>query len=403
MNKKSHTERLAKHETRRDQYKQHVVQEVQKQQTTSRKPKNFTRTQKVPKEIELLKKRKEELIAHDREEVEEEDEDKLLALVEQRRKEEQDLQGDDLIQIEHGLFLGSLKQAKNQHVLERFEITHVLTCLKGVTRKDILKEKEGEEHILHKIIEVEDLDTEDFATHFDECVDFIRDALLQHSNNILVHDSDRAMMSCSSTAILAYFIREKKLGVEEGLQILKDLAPDVEPNEGFKRQLNRYYVKQRRLQREESERQDTEKPKQLSASELREQRKQELAKQREDTTKSALSNDQETFAYCKRCRFPLFSTADLVSHTDETEMSGVKGFSFKKVKKDAANSAISTNKCSSLFIKRCEWMGEMLDTEGKLVCPKCAARVGSYSWVGSQCSCGMWVNPSFAVLKTRVD
>ena len=35
-----------------------------------------------------------------------------------------------------------------------------------------------------------------------------------------------------------------------------------------------------------------------------------------------------------------------------------------------------------------EWMGDLADVEGKLVCPRCAYRVGSYHWSGAQCSCG---------------
>ena len=62
------------------------------------------------------------------------------------------------------------------------------------------------------------------------------------------------------------------------------------------------------------------------------------------------------------------------------------------------------------------------EVEGKLVCPKCNGRVGSYNWSGNQCSCknvcrhlmmeyrcinlhagGTWVTPAIQVLKTRVD
>jgi dual specificity phosphatase 12 len=400
MNKKWNTERIAKHEPRREQTVREPQEATPKAKPVNRKPKTFTRSQKTPKEIELLKQRKGELISQE-EDSEEEDEDQLLSqLADQRRKEEEEMEGDDLIKIENGLYIGHAKQARNPKLLDRFEITHVLTILKDVTRKDVLREKEGEEHILHKIIEIEDYDNEDFASRFDECADFINDALQQQSNNILIHDDDRLMASRSSTAILAYYIREKRLTVEEGLQILLDRAPNVEPNEGFKRQLNRYYVKQRRIQREESEKQQQERPQQLTSQELKQQRIQEINQQKEQTEEPA--SDQDKQAYCKRCRHVLFSTQDLVSHSADTEGAGMKGFSFKKLKKDSTNKSNGVT-CNSLFINRMDWMGELLDQEGKLICPECAGRVGSYSWIGSQCSCGMWMNPSFAVLKTRVD
>jgi hypothetical protein len=45
--------------------------------------------------------------------------------------------------------------------------------------------------------------------------------------------------------------------------------------------------------------------------------------------------------------------------------------------------------CTSLFMEdRLEWMGDLADVEGKLLCPRCSYRVGSYHWSGAQCSCG---------------
>lgn len=37
------------------------------------------------------------------------------------------------------------------------------------------------------------------------------------------------------------------------------------------------------------------------------------------------------------------------------------------------------------------------EVEGKLSCPKCATRLGTYCWAGAQCSCGAWVTPAFQV------
>jgi dual specificity phosphatase 12 len=41
--------------------------------------------------------------------------------------------------------------------------------------------------------------------------------------------------------------------------------------------------------------------------------------------------------------------------------------------------------------------------DGKLACPKCTVRLGSYTWSGMQCSCGAWVAPAFQVVKSKVD
>lgn len=41
--------------------------------------------------------------------------------------------------------------------------------------------------------------------------------------------------------------------------------------------------------------------------------------------------------------------------------------------------------------------------EGKLECPKCKGKVGSYAWQGMKCSCGEWVVPGISLARARVD
>ena len=41
--------------------------------------------------------------------------------------------------------------------------------------------------------------------------------------------------------------------------------------------------------------------------------------------------------------------------------------------------------------------------EGDIICPKCSARIGSFNWSGSQCSCGAWVTPAVQITKSKVD
>jgi dual specificity phosphatase 12 len=43
------------------------------------------------------------------------------------------------------------------------------------------------------------------------------------------------------------------------------------------------------------------------------------------------------------------------------------------------------------------------ELDGKLECPKCKAKVGTYAWQGMRCSCGKWVTPSFTLGKSKVD
>ena len=62
--------------------------------------------------------------------------------------------------------------------------------------------------------------------------------------------------------------------------------------------------------------------------------------------------------------------------------------------------------CSSIFVEPLAWMAPALEdmaVEGKLMCPKCAGRLGGFCWAGAQCSCGAWVVPAFQLHAARVD
>ena len=67
---------------------------------------------------------------------------------------------------------------------------------------------------------------------------------------------------------------------------------------------------------------------------------------------------------------------------------------------------------SSLFVHPLRWMFEgatdpgptsPLPTSGKLACPGCAARLGSFSWAGGQSAAGAWVVPAFQLHLGRLD
>ena len=112
---------------------------------------------------------------------------------------------------------------------------------------------------------------------------------------------------------------------------------------------------------------------------------------------------------CRKCRCLLFLHEDLMTHTASQQT-----FSYKKKKKDRkatatatmSNASPSTNKkqadeCGVHFLHLpTEWMSE---SEGKIHCPKCTTRLGSFSWSGSQCSCGSWITPSISFPKSKVD
>ncbi|GAB9464552.1 hypothetical protein Gpo141_00001981 [Globisporangium polare] len=109
---------------------------------------------------------------------------------------------------------------------------------------------------------------------------------------------------------------------------------------------------------------------------------------------------------CKICRHVVFTSDDLLDHAPQQQQIAMR----KKVKDVKVNghqtSGLRHETCSSYFLEETQpWMDEDQLAEGKIRCPnaKCQARVGSFDWCGSQCSCGTWVTPSVKITKSRVD
>ena len=74
-------------------------------------------------------------------------------------------------------------------------------------------------------------------------------------------------------------------------------------------------------------------------------------------------------------------------------------------KHNLIHASLNAPQCKSLFVEQSGWMESMVlgTSQGKLVCPKCSGRLGSFNWAGLQCSCGQWITPAFQVHKARID
>jgi len=132
---------------------------------------------------------------------------------------------------------------------------------------------------------------------------------------------------------------------------------------------------------------------------------------------------------CQKCRCILFTQEQLSSQHDE----GQHSFGYRKQLKDSSNQskqfaqrlgrlsqdpdlvpdyavaeqANHTPSCSSLFLSEPnEWMSKISQADGssgKLTCPKCSQRCGSFNWAGSQCSCGTWIVPALQFPASKLD
>jgi dual specificity phosphatase 12 len=110
---------------------------------------------------------------------------------------------------------------------------------------------------------------------------------------------------------------------------------------------------------------------------------------------------------CKRCRTVVFRESEF---EDPPHSKAAHQFSFRKTRQGGGGRGGQASECHSYFLQpECRLMksnSKDIDGgayEGKLHCPKCAHKVGQWSWAGAQCSCGTWVTPVIQIPCSKVD
>ncbi|VDD81050.1 unnamed protein product [Mesocestoides corti] len=73
-------------------------------------------------------------------------------------------------------------------------------------------------------------------------------------------------------------------------------------------------------------------------------------------------------------------------------------------KKDGDSQSVKPCNQGELFTNALEWFNSQTsDVQGKLYCPKCAVKIGSYNWCGEPCVCGRWLTPAFHFSRKHLD
>lgn len=138
----------------------------------------------------------------------------------------------NLFEVYPGIVMGPYQAAFKTKQLIEMGVTHILnvTCREYTRREKYFK---------YLDINLYDTHSEDAKKHFRITNRFIDEA--RHSGNdskILVHSVQGK--SRAATFILAYLIGREKLKLKEGLALLRQFVPEVEPNETFMQQLAEY-------------------------------------------------------------------------------------------------------------------------------------------------------------------
>jgi dual specificity phosphatase 12 len=317
-------------------------------------------------------------------------------------------------EIEPHLYLGNLTAATDIDWLKRTKITHILTVDSCPLPRKI---QDALLNIKLKYIQITDMPREDLLTSFEDSNQFIKCAL-DVGGNVLVHCYYG--VSRSATIIIAFIMKKYNLSFTKTFEIVKQKRRFVSPNAGFIAQLKLYedmdftidcnniQFKMYRLQ--------------IAADKVR--KAKILPQNYIDLIKAdpalVTTHPEPTVYRCKKCRRIVANASNILPHKPKEKQvwRHVSSKHYDKIPKqdtiidnpaeveDKEKEQSSSEPCNkTYFIEPLAWMPDILHkVDGKLNCPKCASKLGSFSWIsGCQCPCGSKIAPAFYLIPSKVD
>ncbi|KAJ3690172.1 hypothetical protein LUZ61_019336 [Rhynchospora tenuis] len=132
--------------------------------------------------------------------------------------------------IDQGLYLGSVGAALNKDKLKELNITHVLTVARSL-------QPAYPNEFIYKKIDVLDSPETRLEDYFEECINFIDEAI-RTGGNVLVHCF--AGRSRSVTIVVAYLMKKHRMTREAAFSLVISKRTLAAPNSGFIRQLDNF-------------------------------------------------------------------------------------------------------------------------------------------------------------------
>ena len=133
-------------------------------------------------------------------------------------------------EIVPGLYLGDFASACNKDVLKKQNFTHIVTAILGV-------DEMYPDDFRYLTLPLRDVRSETIFTVFSDSSKFISNAL-QDGGKVLVHCV--CGVSRSATLVAAFLIKEYGMDCDKAIEFIQAKRNIVNPNSGFKRQLQRY-------------------------------------------------------------------------------------------------------------------------------------------------------------------
>lgn len=295
-----------------------------------------------------------------------------------------------LFEVLPKLFVSDVEAARNESLLGQHNISSILSVMtEPISFLDFKKIRH------HKQLHVDDIESSDLLSHFPSANDFIDRGRAE--GGVLVHC--HAGESRSVAVVMAYIMKTESINCPSAFRRIKTIVPSAFPNEGFREQLKLYFEMKCSL--------DDSNPqyKLLKLKMMTESRHEgtgaiEPSSLAADPMGLTPSQDEPVFR-CRACRRRIIRAENILEHDH-----GSGQYSFSASKRDRSYvPGGRQDACSSFFVEPMVWMKGVSEgePEGKLLCPKCEARLGYYNWAGAQCSCGAWITPSFQIHKNRLD
>ncbi|KRZ27929.1 Major facilitator superfamily domain-containing protein 5 [Trichinella pseudospiralis] len=255
-----------------------------------------------------------------------------------------DLQYQQMHCIEPGLYIGTVNEAINMRTLQDYFISRVLTV-------DMFPPEMHYQSVTYLFVMAKDL-----------------------SEWNLMADFDR--ISRSATVVAAYLMKKYSIDENEALRRIQAVRILILLNLFFKfgwqvdRSRSEYKLltlgKWRKLHADG-----------LTKSSISEM----LSPDPGDFSPTNSTDGPKTLYTCRKCRRCLYTQQSLLEHD--------------KKKPD--------DNCADIdFILPVKWMEEnILQYQGKINCPKCESKLGSFVWSGSRCGCSAWISPAFMIHRCK--
>ncbi|KAL1138813.1 hypothetical protein AAG570_008875 [Ranatra chinensis] len=292
--------------------------------------------------------------------------------------------------IEPGLWLGNLTAATDVELLEQLKLNYILT----VDSCPLPRNVSSLPGMNTMFLQVTDMPKEDLLSYFQETYEFIKKG--QESGEVLVHCYFG--VSRSSTIVIAYLMKKYHISFNDAFQRARTKRKFVSPNPGFEAQLRLY----ERMNFSINNMHIQFRIFRLKVAAKKVMKVKILPRECMDVVKSdpaliTVKPDPLVYRCCK-CRRIVASASNLLPHVAGQEPSW-KSSSY-------CLSLESNDICNqTYFVEPLAWMKTASQAEqGKLYCPKCNSKLGSFSWnMGCQCPCGSKMSPAFYLISSKVE